>query len=93
MSDEQVCHLLKWCSQCGEAPAITHAFPKDICDGGGEFGVFGEDGKVAFVFGAAMLAAIRAHDTCESPELYVVDGFCSERCILAAAASEKRGEG
>lgn len=80
------------CARCGEAIAVTHVFSKITCDEAGDFDVCGDGGNVAYAFNAAMLAAIRANDTSESPAAYVVEDFCSTRCILAAANSTKGTE-
>jgi hypothetical protein len=79
---------LNMCVRCELAPAVTQAFSKITVDDAGDFDVYDEDGNVAYVFTAAMLAAIRAHDTGESPGTYVVKGFCSTHCFMAVAASE-----
>jgi hypothetical protein len=92
MSDEQVCNLLKWCSQCGEALAVTQIFNKDTIDNDGDSDVYDDDDNVVFVCNAASRAAIRGNDTRESPRSYVVRGFCSMHCFLASAASEKRSD-
>lgn len=92
MSDQQVCNLLKRCTQCGEVPAVTQVFDKSALDQERDFDVYGEDGNVEFVCSAAMRTAIRGNDTGEALESYVVRGFCSMHCLLSAAASEKRGE-
>jgi hypothetical protein len=70
--------------------ARTIIFSKDIFpDDGRDFDIYDVDGNFAYVFNAAMLPAIRASDTGESQGAYVVDGFCSQRCILAAATSDR----
>ena len=79
----------KLCAQCGESVAETLIFSKDACGDGGDCDVYGDDGNVAFVLSAAMLATIRANDTDESRGAYAVEDFCSTRCLFVASHVEQ----